>query len=232
MNRNNESFPLPKLILLDVYETLVDMSDLERKVNNLLGSKRGYLLWFELLMQYCLVDNSIEQFDPFTSIAKATMKMAGQKLDKEVRDDDIEDALEWMKHLPLHESVQEGLSLLHDQGFRLAALTNSPDHIIQERMERTGLISYFEAVLSAEQIKKYKPSLEVYYWASQKLQVPVQEILFVSAHSWDLAGAANSGMQTAYIQQKMDCLYSLVPQPHYKARDLVDLANQLQTVVH
>ena len=38
---------LPKMVLLDVYETMLDMSEVENRVNDLMGSKKGYMFWFE-----------------------------------------------------------------------------------------------------------------------------------------------------------------------------------------
>lgn len=217
----------PKLILMDVYETMLDMSEVEKNVNRLMDARRGYTLWFELFMQYCFVDNCTVQFNDFTSIASATMKMAGKTLGTTIDDNDIREVLELLKHLPVKEEVQEGLSQLSQSDFRIAALTNSPAQTVMDRMERTGLISYFEAVLSAEHVKKYKPCIEVYTWAAEKLEVPANEILLVSAHGWDIAGAANAGMKTAYVKQSKQMLYPLAPQPNLICKHLADLANQL-----
>ncbi|WP_018611225.1 haloacid dehalogenase type II [Segetibacter koreensis] len=220
----------PKLILLDVYGTLLDLTEIQKRVNNLLDSKRGYMLWFELFMEYCFVDNCTVQFNDFTSIAKATMQMAGQALRRTIDEDDMNNILELLKHLPLHEGVQEGLSHLHQQGFRIAALTNSPEQTVRERMERTGLISYFEMVLSAEHVKKYKPCIEVYEWAAKKLKISLNEVLLVSAHGWDIAGASNAGMQTAYIKQSNQMLYPLAPRPNFTCTTITDLACQIEAI--
>lgn len=218
----------PAVILFDVYETLLDMSEVERKVNNLMDSKRGYMVWFELFMQYCFVDNCTVQFNDFTAIAKATMKMAAKTFDTDLSDSSIEYVLELLKHLPLNENVQKGLSEISNQNFRIAALTNSTEHTVRERMERTGLISYFESVLSAEQVKKYKPSIEVYNWAAKKLDEKPENILMVSSHGWDIAGAANAGMQAAYIKTDKQMLYPLAPAPAIIAKDVIDLSNKLK----
>src|SRR4051794_25889966 len=95
----------PQIIVLDVYETILDMSEMKRKVNNLLDSRKGYTLWFELFMQYCLVDNSIPEFNDFISIAKATMQMTAHKLDRKIDDNDIDNVLEMLKYLPVHDGV-------------------------------------------------------------------------------------------------------------------------------
>jgi 2-haloacid dehalogenase len=218
----------PKVVLLDVYETLLDMSEVERRVNLLLDSKRGYMIWFELFMEYCFVDNCTVQFNDFSSIARATLMMAAKKLDTSVNRDNADDLLELLKQLPVNEGVQEGLSQLNEQNFRIAALTNASEKTVRRRMELTGLISYFEAVLSAEHVKKYKPCCEVYQWAAEKLDTPLDEILMVSAHGWDIAGAANAGMQTAYLNQRKEMLYPLAPKPDYTESSLVNLCMKLQ----
>ena len=217
----------PGLILFDVYQTLLDTAEMEKRINHLMDSKRGYQIWFELFMQYCFVDNCTVQFNGFTSIAKATMQMTGKSLGANINDDDIDSILKLLHHLPLHEGVQKGLSILNNHGFRIAALTNSPEKTVTQRMESTGLISYFEMVLSAEHVKKYKPCIEVYEWAANKLELEIQKILLVSSHGWDIAGGANAGMQTAYVRQSKSMLYPLAPQPTIICQNLVDLANQL-----
>ena len=218
----------PKVILLDVYSTLLDMTLVRRRVNDLMDNRRGYRIWFELFMQYCFVDNCTSRFNDFFSIAVATLKMAAKLFHRSLREDDIKDALQLLNHLPLRENVQQGLSELADLQFRLGALTNAPAQLVTERMERTGLVSYFEMVLSAEQVKKYKPCREVYEWAAQKFGVQNNEVLFVSSHSWDIAGAANVGMQTAYIEHDDEMLYPLAPSPTLIINNLEELPLKLK----
>ena len=229
MEQEQEHLNRPQVILLDVYETLLDMTEVERRVNVLLDSKRGYIIWFNLFMQYCFVDNCTIQFNDFASIAKATMQMAGRTLGRALDEYDIDDVLELLKHLPAHEGVQRGLSMLNDMDFRIAALTNSPEQTVRHRMESTGMVSYFEKVLSAEHVKKYKPCIEVYTWAAEKMDVDPQDVLLVSAHSWDIAGAANAGMQSAYVRRDQ-MLYPLAPEPTYTCATIEDLADQLETI--
>ena len=226
---DNTSTTKPQIIVLDVYETLLDLSDMERKINSLLDNRKGYALWSELFMQYCFVDNCTIQFNDFVSIAKATMQMTAYKLGRSISGFDIDNVLEMLKHLPVHDGVQQGLSALNDAGYRIAALTNSPEMVVRERMERTGLISYFECVLSAEHVRKYKPSMEVYRWAAKKMDAKEKDMLFVSAHGWDIAGADNAGMETAFLQHDEEMLYPLAPKPRFICKSLSDLAGQLKS---
>jgi 2-haloacid dehalogenase len=217
----------PELILFDVYETLMNMNDIQRRVNAILDSKRGFTIWFELLMQYCFLDNCVGQFHHFSDISKATLQMSGKTLGKTVADNQIDDILHLMKHLPLHDGVPESLSALNDAGYRLVALTNAPNNVVQERMERTGLVSYFEQVMSGDAIKKFKPACEVYQWAAKTMRVPPEACLMVTAHPWDVVGAHYSGMKTAFIERPGQMIYPLAPAPTLTANNLAALVRQL-----
>lgn len=220
-----------KLILLDVYGTLLDMRHVERKVNEIMKSKRGYIYWFELFMQYCFVDNCIVQFNDFNSIARSTLQMSARMFSVSLTHEDINEIFELLKQLPIQNDVTKGLSKINDHRLRIAALTNSPEATVIARMERTGLISFFEKVLSAEHVGKYKPDKSVYDWAAASLELKPQEIMMVSIHDWDIAGAANAGMMTAFIQQNNQLFYPLIPKPDFTSKNLNDFANQITTSI-
>jgi 2-haloacid dehalogenase len=171
----------PRVIVFDVYETLLDMSVVERKINQITDSKRGYTIWLELFMQYCFANNSLDTFHDFISIARVTLQMTSRTLGRTLPEAEANDLLELLRHLPVREEVPPCLSELNDLGLTIIALTNAPEKVVCQRMERTGLISYFENVLSTETVKKYKPEKKVYEWASQKLNTNISEMLMVTS---------------------------------------------------
>ncbi len=77
----NSSLKKPSVILFDVNETLLDMSPLKEKVNKLLNSKRGFRIWFGMLLQYSLVDNCTGDYHDFSTIADATLDKAAKALE-------------------------------------------------------------------------------------------------------------------------------------------------------
>ncbi|OLY91429.1 2-haloacid dehalogenase [Cnuella takakiae] len=217
----------PQYILFDVYDTLLDMTEIKRRINSALDNKRGYDLWFSLLTQYCFLHNCTATFQPFTDVCKATLQMAGAQLGVQVSEGHIEDLLHLMKYLPLQDGTPQVLSDLYDAGFRLAALTNAPKDVVRERMERTGLISYFDPVLSSEKIRQYKPATRVYQWAAEQCGVPAAACMLVSTHDWDILGAHNAGMQTAYIERPQQLAYPLGPKPGICLQHLNQLLQQI-----
>lgn len=83
-----ETSKKPLVILFDVNETLLDMSTLQKKVNNILNSKRGFRIWFGILLQYSLVDNCTGSYHDFSAIADAALDMAAKALGEEIDGDE------------------------------------------------------------------------------------------------------------------------------------------------
>lgn len=215
------------VMLFDVNETLLDMTPLQKKINSLLDSKRGFRIWFGLLLQYSLVDNCTNQYHDFSRIADAAIDMAAKALQVQVDETKKKEALALMKQLPAHPDVKKGLSLLKDAGFRLATLTNSPLSNLTTQLEFAGLTNYFEATLSIGAVQKYKPAPETYQYAASTLAVSPGETVMVAAHGWDITGAIHAGMKSAFIERKGQSLYPLAGKPDYIAKDLVEFANEI-----
>ncbi len=217
----------PSVIIFDVNETLLDMSPLKKKVNDLLNSDKGFQIWFGMLLQHSLVDNCTYNYHNFTAIADATINMAAKALEVEIEETDKKEALQSIKELSAYDDVPKGLRQLKENGFRLATLTNSPLDTLIAQLQNAKLTQYFEATLSIDSIKKYKPALETYKWAADQLQVNPSEAMLVAAHGWDIAGALQAGLQTGFIERKGQSLYPLSQKPEFSGKDLNEIANKI-----
>ena len=123
-----------------------------------------------------------------------------------------------MKQLPAYSDVKKGLKLLKEAGFRLATLTNSSLQTLTAQLDYTGLTGYFESTLSIDAIGKYKPHPDTYNFAGKTLNVSLNDIILVAAHGWDITGAIQVGMKSAFIERKGQSLYPLAPKPDYTAK--------------
>ncbi|MDQ3844831.1 MAG: hypothetical protein M3342_12570, partial [Bacteroidota bacterium] len=70
----------PKVILFDVYETLLNLDEVKAKINRLLGSRRGYPFWYNMLLYHFMLDNSIDQYHDFETLVRLTLDMAAQAM--------------------------------------------------------------------------------------------------------------------------------------------------------
>jgi 2-haloacid dehalogenase len=80
-------------------------------------------------------------------------------------------------------------------------LSNGKTSKTDKLLSNGGLRQYFDYILSAEDVKKYKPSSEPYTLASKRLGIPISDICLVSSNLWDIAGGQAAGMQTCWINR-------------------------------
>lgn len=215
------------VLIFDVNETLLDMTPLKKAVNTLLNEEQGFRIWFGMLLHYSTVSNNLDEYYNFTTIAAATLEMAATSMHKKVTAKDINETLSVIKTLQTYPDVIKGLHLLKNNGFRLITLTNSPESALKEQLKNSNLTSYFEQALSIDAIAKYKPAKETYLWAAEKLAIKPEKMIMIAAHGWDIAGASNAGLATAFIAREGQSIYSLSKKPDYVANDILAIAEQL-----
>ncbi len=95
------------------------------------------------------------------------------------------------------DSVDGLIRLRHDHV--LAALSNGGFALLTNLVKAAGLP--FDCILSAELARNYKPDPGVYRTAARLLDVEPDEILMVAAHGWDLDGAREAGLRTAFLER-------------------------------
>jgi 2-haloacid dehalogenase len=69
-------------------------------------------------------------------------------------------------------------------------------------LSNSSLRKYFDYIISAEEVGKYKPSPEPYLHVSKKLNLQISQIALVSSNLWDIAGAKCVGMHTCWINRE------------------------------
>ena len=88
----------------------------------------------------------------------------------DITDEDLRRVKEGMLTLPAHPDVEDGLTKLRDNGFRLVTLTNSPPNPHgPSPLERAGLGRFFERQFSVDTCRIYKPAQAVYRHVCQEL---------------------------------------------------------------
>lgn len=220
----------PELLLFDVNETLLDLSDMKAQINEAFTHEFAFNQWFATMLHYSLVGNEADLYHPFGVVGKATLRMTATVLDRPITDQEIERLVKLILSRPAHQDVPQSLQKLQKAGYRIAALTNSAPEAVKKQMDFAGLTPFFEALLSVDEVKKYKPHESTYRRAAQFLEVPLGNVMMIAAHGWDVAGAQQVGMKTAFLARPGQALYPLAPKPHFISRDLAELTDQLLTL--
>ena len=188
-----------KVILFDSNETLVDLAALDPHFARAFGDSTVRQAWFTQLLQLFLTASVVDQYQSFETLADAALDMVATVRGTDLRKPDRAAILEALLQLPPHPDVRPALDQLKATNLRLAVLTNSTAKTARAQMKHAGLEDCFEVVLSADAVKRYKPSREAYAYAAKELDVDLDEIRLVAAHGWDVTGALAAGCRAAFV---------------------------------
>ena len=135
----------------------------------------------------------------------------------------------WHRLIPWPDTIA-GLNRLKTK-YVIATLSNGNVSLLTNMAKSAGLP--WDAVLSAELAKHYKPDPEAYLTAADLLSLPSEQVMMVSAHPGDLRAAARAGLRTAYVIRPLErgpgrqVGRNSDGEFDYTADDFVDLARQL-----
>jgi 2-haloacid dehalogenase len=130
----------------------------------------------------------------------------------------------WNELIPFPDAIA-GFERLASQ-FKLVVLTNGENDyasaVVKDRIRFK-----FDRVISVDDVGAFKPSPQVYRYAARVLKSEPQQLMMVSAHSFDAIGARISGYRAAYVN-RYDLPFDETPYRFdVEARDFLDLADKL-----
>ncbi len=102
--------------------------------------------------------------------------------------------------LPARPEAVAALADLRRHGLRLGVLSNASRGMLASGLDRTGLRSAFDDVLSVDAVRRYKPDPAVYRLAVEAVGTGPDRIGFVTANGWDAAGASAFGLRVAWLR--------------------------------
>ena len=217
----------PRVLIFDVNETLLDLSDLGPRFAEIFGPDPPVGEWFARLLHGSLVANHTNRYRTFGAIATEALIALATRKGIDITPDRAAEVMATLRRLPPHPDVPEALEHLRESGFRMVTLTNNSGDAVTQQLQHADLDSYFERSLSVDAVRRFKPAGEVYKYAAAELGIEVDEALMVAAHDWDILGARAIGMHGAFINRP-GAVWSLPdPPPHVIAPDIGALAELL-----
>lgn len=221
---------MAKVIVFDLNGTLLDMSALDPHFTRAYGSPQARREWIDLVVQAALVSLVADDYQEFSTLARASLQVLSQRRGIALKASDRKAITEGLKQLRPFADVVQGLGKLKAGGHRLAILTNSSFRSATALLKHYQLAGLFEAVISADEVRRMKPAAEPYRLAARRLSIRPKDVRLVAAHAWDIAGAARAGCATAFLARPGQSLHPLWPKPDLMAADLVELARKISGV--
>ncbi len=214
-------------VVFDVYGTLFGFGRLAERVRAIVGDLALLEHWRVKQLEHSFLRTILGEYIDFWLLTEEALDAVCAQLELELTAEEREYLLHgWLELEPFPE-VRNALELLRERGQRLAVLSNGSPGMLEPLLRHADLDALFEVVLSADAVRRYKPSPAVYALAPAALVVPPEQIAFCSANGFDVAGALRFGFQVCWVNRGSAKLDSLGKQPHFTVHSLLELAEYL-----
>jgi len=190
---------MSRALVFDAYGTLFDVHSVIALCERLWPGKGAQLsqLWRMKQLEYTWQRSLMKRYAPFSQVTREALEYGCEALGLPLKKNKAQELMDQYLALSTFADVPGALKKM--MGRKLAILTNGSPDMIEPLVRHSGLS--FDAVLSVDELRVYKPAPEVYELAVRRLGVPKAEIGFVSSNCWDALGAKSFGFSVYWISR-------------------------------
>jgi len=191
--------------VFDAYGTLFDVHSVMQRCESWWPGKGAALsqAWRAKQLEYTWQRSLMQRYQPFSAVTRDALAWACESLGLALDEKKAQSLMDEYLRLSTFPDVPAALARLRrnqaNLSVRQAILSNGSPDMLVPLVKNSGL--KFDAVLSVDEVKIFKPAPEVYELAVKKLSVPKDRIGFVSSNCWDALGAKSFGFTAYWINR-------------------------------
>ena len=212
----------PAAWVFDAYGTLFDVHSVARRCDSLWPGKGAALshLWRAKQLEYTWQRSLMQRYRPFSGVTRDALAYACEALGLELTAERMEAVMSEYLALAVFPDVEATLERLG--GKKKVILSNGSPDMLHPLVSHSQL--RFDAVLSVDARKVYKPAPETYELVLQEIALPRKDIGFVSSNCWDALGARSFGFRAWWINRTGAPVDRLGFEPERILRSLAEVA--------
>jgi len=210
-----------RALVFDAYGTLFDVHSVARRCESFWPGKGAALsqAWRAKQLEYTWLRSLMRRYRPFSEVTLEALACACESLALSLTEKQSKTLMDEYLTLATFPDVADFLQNLKIK--KRAILSNGSPDMLDPLVRHSGL--GFDAVLSVDTVKVFKPAPAVYELAAKKLNIPKERIGFVSSNCWDALGAKSFGFRVYWINRFAAPLDRLGFAPDKTIRTLSDL---------
>jgi 2-haloacid dehalogenase len=157
--------------------------------------------WRARQFQYAFLRAAGDRYVDFRTVTEVALAFAAKQQGLSLADDARRRLADAYSELALWPDARETLLALRAAGLRLAPLANYAPAMIDALFAHAGIEDLFDARISTDAARTYKPDPKAYALGPAALELPREAIVFAAFGGWDAAGAKWFGFPTVWINR-------------------------------
>jgi len=187
----------------DIYGTIIDPMALGRELEEIMGDQAHPFnaLWRDKQLEYSFRKAAMKQFNHFGECTMQALDYCDSFFQTGLSDSQKSDLLAMYRKLPAFGETELCLKRLKEKDNEIIAFSNGKKEDLISLFENARIIQYFDQIISVDEVSTFKPSPEVYSLLAQKSSSPKDNTWLVSSNSFDIIGAATTGLKTIWLKR-------------------------------
>lgn len=143
----------------------------------------------------------MQKYENFSVCTRQSLEYTCQSYGYNFTQEQIEQLLKIYAGLPAFADAEPALSGLQNEDYKVVAFSNGLSSAVDRLLLASGIRSYFSDIISADELKTYKPDPKVYQHLLKRCESTVDAAWLVSCNPFDIIGAKAVGIKTAWLQR-------------------------------
>ena len=213
----------PKAIIFDAYGTLFDVNSAAEKSKNKIGDKWEAFAnyWRTTQLEYTWLRSLMHRHKDFWQITEDSLDKSMKVFN--INKDMKTELLNLYKKLSPFSEVKKTLENLKKKEIKLSILSNGTPELLNTLVVSNKLEKIFDDIFSIEEVRIYKPDSKVYDLPVNKYKIKPNEIIFLSANTWDVSGGGNYGYNSVWVNRNNAVFDNLDYKPFKEIKSLQQL---------
>ena len=212
-----------KAIIFDAYGTLFDVNSAAEKCKDKIGDKWEAFanFWRTTQLEYTWLRSLMKRHKDFWQITEDSLdkSMKAFNIDPKMK----KELLNLYKVLSPFKEVPKTLKILKERNFKLAILSNGTPSLLNELVKSNNLNDLFNDLFSIQEVGIYKPDSKVYDMPIKKYKIEKNEVVFLSANTWDVSGGGNYGFNSIWVNRNDSIFDNLDYKSQHEIKNLSEL---------
>ncbi len=189
-------------VAFDAFGTLFDLSGLKPRLEERFAGRGEAVFggFTSRLVPYTWHLTASGRYRPIMEVATAAFAAAAREAGADLDEPAARELAGGLTELPAYPDVAAALEALGDR--RLAVLSNGTAPGIDALIRGAGVEGHFDHLLAADAVERFKPAPEAYGLLTDAFRAQPADLMLVSAHEWDIAGAQTAGLRGALVARE------------------------------
>lgn len=215
-------------VTFDSFSTLVDVDSTATAVEGYVDDPVSFAReWHARAAYYGAIANHIDAYGTYYDLHRDALEylLAAEGVD--VSEEELDEMNAVYHEMEPFDDVREGMERLDVAGYDLGIVSNGDPPMLESMVDAVGVGDLLAAAVSADEIERHKPAVELYEHAADRLGTELGAVAHVSNGQFDVQGAMHAGMRGIWLNRQDNPSDPFGPDPDLAVESVDELVDEL-----